>query len=282
VNLSRPTAEIFVPDHVAIPKALSRTTHLCIAAHPDDIEIMDPQGILECFDHRAKWFTGVVVTDGSGSPRSGRYAKVSDAAMRNVRRMEQKKAAELGRYSAVVLLDHSSASTKSARQGSVRDDLSEILRRTNPDVVVTHALTDKHDTHVAVALRTIEAIRALPASARPKKLYGSEVWRDLDWMFDDDKVVWDVSDRPELQAALVGVFGSQVRGGKRYDLAVIGRRWANATFHESHKADAAIGLQLGIDLTPLARNVRLNPLAYAERFVEKFRRDVGRRIRRFL
>jgi hypothetical protein len=101
-------------------------------------------------------------------------------------------------------------------------------------------------------------------------------------MSDDDKVVWDVSGNPELQAALLGVFGSQVRGGKRYDLAVMGRRRANATFHESHKADAAIGLQLGMDLTPLVRNVRLNPLAYIERFVEKFRHDVGRRIRRFL
>ena len=36
------TAEIFVPDGTPMPDALARTTHICIAAHQDDIEIMAP------------------------------------------------------------------------------------------------------------------------------------------------------------------------------------------------------------------------------------------------
>ena len=35
-----PTAEIFVPDGLPIELALARTTHMCFAAHQDDIEIM--------------------------------------------------------------------------------------------------------------------------------------------------------------------------------------------------------------------------------------------------
>ncbi len=64
-----PTSEIFIPDPLPIEQALARTTHLCISAHQDDIEIMAAQPILECFQQKDKWFTGVVVTDGRGSPR---------------------------------------------------------------------------------------------------------------------------------------------------------------------------------------------------------------------
>ena len=34
-------ADLFVPDGLEPEAALGRTTHLCIAAHQDDVEIMD-------------------------------------------------------------------------------------------------------------------------------------------------------------------------------------------------------------------------------------------------
>ena len=64
------TAEIFIPDGQPIDSALSRTTHLCFAAHQDDIEIMAANPIVECFQQADKWFTGVVVTD-TAPPFSG-------------------------------------------------------------------------------------------------------------------------------------------------------------------------------------------------------------------
>ncbi|MFP4541109.1 MAG: hypothetical protein ACLFR7_05730, partial [Opitutales bacterium] len=80
---------------------------------------------------------------------------------------------------------------------------------------------------------------ALPPEERPERVLGCEVWRGLDWMPDDEKVPLDVSGNLELAQQLNGVFDSQIVGGKRYDLATIGRRRANATFLESHHADAA-------------------------------------------
>ncbi len=70
------TAEIYVPDNRPVSEALERTTHLCIAAHQDDIEIMAAQPILECFQRQDAWFSGVVVTDGRGSPRDHIYADI--------------------------------------------------------------------------------------------------------------------------------------------------------------------------------------------------------------
>jgi len=112
---------------------------------------------------------------------------------------------------------------------------------------------------VAVALRVVAAICSLPAAARPQRLLCCEVWRNLDWMMDSDKVGMDVTQHENLQAALLGVFDSQIAGGKRYDLAVMGRRRANATFFESHGVDQTLGLAYAMDLTPLISDIQLDP-----------------------
>ena len=274
------TAEVFVPDASEAASALGRTTHLGIGAHADDLEIMAFQGILACFQREDLWFSGVVVTDGSGSPRDGAYRDYSDREMQRVRRIEQKKAAILGEYSAQILLDHPSAAVKDPASHLVVEDLQEVLRVTHPRTIYTHNLADKHDTHVAVALRVIQALRALKPAELPLKVYGCEVWRDLDWLHDSDKVAFDVSAHENLQAALLGVFDSQIAGGKRYDLATLGRRRANATYYASHGVDMTTGTVFAMDLTPLVLRPELRPAEFIDGLIEGFHKDVGDRLAR--
>ncbi len=274
------TAEVFVPDGLPVEDALRRTTHLCIAAHQDDIEIMAAQPILECFQQEERWFTGVVVTDGRGSPRSGLYARYDDEQMREVRFKEQRKAAAVGEYAAQVMLDYPSRVIKDGSQRSAIEDISGLLRACRPQVVYTHNLADKHDTHVAVALRVVEAARSLAPAERPQRLYGCEVWRGLDWLMDADKVMMDLSNQECLQAALLGVFDSQISGGKRYDLASLARRRANATYSESHQVDAFTGLSFAMDLTPLMDADRTSPDEWVQTFIQRFAQDVTGRIQR--
>jgi LmbE family N-acetylglucosaminyl deacetylase len=275
------TAELFAPDGLAAEEALARTTHLAVAAHQDDLEIMAFDGILACFGRADRWFCGVVVTDGSGSPRDGLYRYHSDAAMRAVRRREQKKAAVVGEYGAQVLLDYPSSAVKDAGNRAPVEDLALLLKQARPEVVYTHNLADKHDTHVAVALRVVEAARSLPKAERPGRVYGCEVWRDLDWLVDADKVAFDVSAHENLQSTLLGVFDSQISGGKRYDLATMGRRRANATYYASHDTDAATRMIFAMDLTPLVRDTGLDINEYVRQFIERFGREVERRIKDF-
>jgi LmbE family N-acetylglucosaminyl deacetylase len=274
------TAEVYVPDDKSVEQALARTTHLCIAAHQDDIEIMAVQPILECFQQADKWFTGVVVTDGRGSPRNGLYEKYSDDEMRLVRFKEQRKAAVVGEFSAQVMLDFPSKVIKDAARNEPVEDILAILRATKPKFVYTHNLADKHDTHVGVALRVIEALRRLNQAERPEKVFGCEVWRGLDWMIDSDKITMDVSSHENLQFALLGVFDSQIAGGKRYDLASMGRRRANATYFESHGVDATTGLSYAMDMSPLMGDATKDPVAFAQDFIQRFAQDVDERIRR--
>lgn len=280
MNLSQETAQIFVPDQQALGVALPRTTHLGIGAHHDDLEIMAAHGILECFSNAERWFTGVVVTDGAGSARDFEYQTYSDEQMKAVRRAEQKKAAYVGEYGAQFLLEHASSAVKDPANPAVLADLVEVLRVTRPELVYTHNLADKHDTHVAVALRVIAACRALEPSARPQRLIGCEVWRDLDWLSDADKVPLPLVRREHLQSALLGVFDSQIAGGKRYDLATAGRRRAHATYSESHGIDQHSALSWGMDLTPLMHAG--DPSDYVTELVSRFEKDVRARTERFI
>ncbi|MBI3666550.1 MAG: PIG-L family deacetylase [Acidobacteria bacterium] len=278
MRLSRASSEIFVPDGSDAASALARVTHLGIAAHQDDIEIMAMEGILTCFGVADRWFLAAIVTDGAGSPRDGLYGKYSDEEMRAVRRVEQKKAAYVGEYSAVAFLDHPSSVVKNPAESAPQEDLKALIAAAQPEVVYTHNLADKHDTHVAVALRAIAAIRELPPSQRPKKLYGSEVWRDLDWMVDEDKVVFRLDEHENLAAALVGGFDSQIAGGKRYDLATLGRRRAHATYHQSHAVDAARMINFGMDLTPLIAEPSLDINEFLQQHIRRFAADVSSRL----
>jgi LmbE family N-acetylglucosaminyl deacetylase len=274
------TAQIYVPDGLPVEQALARTTHMAISAHQDDIEIMAAAPIMECFQQEDKWFTGVVLTDGRSSPRDDLYKDYTDEAMRQVRFKEQKKAALVGEYAAQVMLDYPSKTIKDGSNRQPIQDLVQILKAAYPHFIYTHNLADKHDTHVGTALNVIATIRSLPDKERPQKLFGCEVWRDLDWMIDTDKVAFDLTSHENLQTALLGVFDSQICGGKRYDLATMGRRRANATYFESHGVDVTTGLSYAMDLTPLILSPEKEIIPFVQEHIQRFAHDVTDRLTR--
>ncbi len=278
MKLNKEMADIYVPDGLEIDQALARTTHMAVGAHQDDLEIMAFAGILACFQRPDKWFSAVVVTDGRGSARDNIYKDYTDEEMRLVRLKEQKKAAFVGEYATQAFLDYPSSAVKDGKNKAPVEDLHALFTVAKPEVVYTHNLGDKHDTHVGVALKTIEALRRLPEADRPKQVLGCEVWRDLDWMTDSDKLPLDCSLHENLQAALLGVFDSQIAGGKRYDLATMGRRKAHATYFASHGVDETTGLNFAMNLTPLVLDTSLEPLSWIQAHIDRFREEVTARI----
>ena len=277
-----PLARLTIPDGLSGSSAVTRTTHLGIGAHQDDLEFMAFHGILACYEKEDRWFGGVTITDGRGSSRAGKFKDWSDDQIAAERIREQESAAVIGQYSFIAQLGFGSAAVRDAHQPAVRDDLRRILEATRPEVVYLHNLADKHDTHVGCALRCIEAMRQLPLAERPKKVYGCEVWRDLDWLVDSEKTPMPISARPELARALNEVFATQIAGGKRYDLAVLGRRTANATFSNAHSTDQESAMQWAMDLTPLAQDDSLDPIAYTVGFIDRLKADVTSRLRKSL
>lgn len=281
-RLTRGDADVFVPDGTPMPEALRRASHVCVGAHQDDQEFMAFHGIAECFGRKDRGFAGVVVTNGGGSSRAGVYADYTDEQMIRVRVQEQRKAATVGEYACEIQLMHPSADVKKPGHPGVRADLEAIFAAVRPEVVYVHNPADKHDTHVAVCLRTLAAIRAQPAEKRPRRLLGCEIWRDLDWLHDPDKQVLPVDRFKNLAASLSGVFDSQITGGKRYDAAVAGRRMAHATFFESHATDKADALNFAMDLTPLVEDDALDVFEYTRRLIRRFEDEVRDRLARLV
>jgi LmbE family N-acetylglucosaminyl deacetylase len=277
----RPDAEVSVPDDSPLEEAVVRTTDLGIMAHQDDLEFAALAPIAACLDDPDRWFTGVVCTDGAGSARSGPFAECTDAEMRALRRDEQRAAAAIGGYSAIFQLGHPSASIRGEGHATLVVELAEILHAARPVNVYTHNLADKHSTHLAVAVATVEAVRSLQADHRPWRVVGVEGWRSLDWLSDDEKVLLDTTGHRELAHRLAGVFASQVEGGKRYDLAEEGRRRANATLLEPRAVDRAEELSIAMDLTPLVHNPDLDPVAYVAAAIDRLRHDVTTALRQY-
>lgn len=284
MNFHQPAATVFIPDNTPPPEALAKVTHLGVGAHQDDLEFMAFHGIMRCFHSKTDHFGGVTCTDGASSSRTGAYRDFTDAQIQDVRREEQRQAAIVGRYAVMIQLDHPSSVAKSPTDGRMRDDLAQILAHCRPRIVYTHNPADKHDTHLGVMVALLEALRALPAERRPAAVHGCEVWRSLDWMDDAAKVAHDVSGHENLSAALSGIFDSQIAGGKRYDLAVPGRRRANATFYDAHASDNATEIAFAMDLTPLVNDGTLDiidwTLGHVERFAADIRARLGKRLGR--
>lgn len=248
-----------------------RVTHLGIGAHPDDLEFSFLHGIEACFEQDGRGFAGVTVTHGGGSLR---VPGQSTDELIAVRRREQRAAAEVGRYALLAQLGYASAELAEASHSALLvAELTALLVGTQPDVVYLHAPTDRHRSHLAVLQHALAALRRLPPDQRPTQVWGCEGWRDLDWLSDGDRVALPVGRREHLGAALAGLFDSQIASGKRYDLAVAGRRRAHASFSDPRGEDPAAGITLAVDLTPLIQRDDLSLKAFVDGLHERFQAE---------
>jgi LmbE family N-acetylglucosaminyl deacetylase len=180
----------------------------------------------------------------------------------------------------VVGLAYSSEEIKDAANDAVVLELASLFAQMRPQAVFTHSPFDKHDTHVAVCLRVVAALRSLPREARPTRVLGGEVWRGHDWLPDPDRVLVDCGPNEGLARTLLETFASQREGGKRYDRATLGRYVANAVFDTPGAADATTAAALAFDLTPLIDDATLTPTTLAAAVIERFKTDVITRLRR--
>lgn len=261
---------VYIPDGREEKEAFAGIRRLCVSAHQDDIELMS-LGVIG--ESPAGSFAGAVVTNGASSPRTGRFAGVTDEEMVILRAEEQKRVAEAAGYGALALLGYTSSDVKKDAREAAERDIADMILACAPEEIYTHNPFDRHPTHVAVFCRVLGAIRSLPPERRPKKFWGCEVWRSLDWLPESVRTVVDSEKGTALAATLLPMFESQVEGGKRYDEAYIGRQHANATFSESHSTDEFVCASNMLDMTLLITNDRLDPTDFAYDIIDLFRRE---------
>lgn len=247
---------------------------LAVSAHKDDMEMFAFDGIVRAARGEGG-FVGVVLTDGGQCPRAPQFAGVSDEDMAQLRTAEQKRAAEAGGYSALYLFEQTSSAVKK-RDKALVDGVTEILESLpRLDVLYTHNPFDRHPTHVGAFCVAMDAVRRLPDDKKPLKIYGCEVWRDLDWLPDEVKVEFDVSGEENFAAELMSSFVTQ-NAVKRYDIAALARRKAHATFGRSHEGDTSTGLIYAVDMTSLAYGDDADTEAFVRDILARFDGDLHR------
>lgn len=274
-------ADIHIPDCMEEEKALARTTYMSIAAHQDDCEIMAYHAIAKCYGSEKDWYTAVILTDGGGSPRSGAYADYTNEQIHEKRSQEQRDAADVGKYAAVVQLAYSSEEVRTAKRDVIEDELVELLKKARPEYMFIHNPADRHETHLGASLRAIGALRKLPPEMRPKKVYGMEVWRSLDWLSAKDRLIFDTSQYPEVASGVITAFESQCTPLKRFDLAALGRRLGNATFQAPRDNDVTDSCNIGVDLTPLIENPDLDIKEFTLQLIHNFYQEAEELLERF-
>jgi len=281
--MTPPLPPLNAPDpDILLGTEFDRVSHFTVGAHHDDLEFNTFSAIEASRRHEGVTFGGVVCTDGRGSARSGAYAGMTDDELAASRVAEQRKAALIGSYSALFQLGFPSATIRQpAGRALLISDLAAIFRRVRPEVVYIHNLADKHPTHLAVAAASLAALRTMAPGERPLRLLGYEAWRSLDWLPDDRKVVLDAGADAAFAGDLYSVFETQIGGGKRYDRAVLGRKFANATFLNPHAVDAVEMAELAVDLTPLIRDDSFDPAEFMLDLIGEFRDQVASGLKEF-
>jgi hypothetical protein len=265
---------IYVPDGVRIAESAARADVLCIGSHADDTEIMSFPWIRDCLKRRS--FFSVVVSDGAGCPRDGRYGDVTDEEMVVIRKLEAREAADIGHYSGLATLGHPSGEVKSPDATHIVDELRILIEAIEPRVIITHQNFCKHVTHIATLAKTVTALTQLRMDFSPEEFIGGQVWGPIDQLPRRFIRIFDATDPDGLLPRLLSVFRSQCVGGKRYDEAFPDLFHAYRTLAESHKVDGdAETVMFGVDLLPLLEDgdglsfVRERLNAYEQEVLER-------------
>ncbi|MCQ2086778.1 MAG: PIG-L family deacetylase [Bacilli bacterium] len=240
---------------------------VCICAHPDDCELMAIDGIQRGYRATKYTFACVVTTDGLDAERCGRYLKMTDKRMVNILANEEKKAANIGRYNSVYFMNYSSEEARDQDNQDIINEYVEIIKELKPRVIYTHSLLDRHPTHVAVAVKVINALRTMKKGDQPKVLYGCESERNLEWVAPEKIVTFNISKNMRLQRQLISVHKSQ-NLARDYVNAAIGRRYVNAVFNKVETKKNAKLTAKAINMTTLLRRKEYPIKRFAMSFID--------------
>jgi LmbE family N-acetylglucosaminyl deacetylase len=265
------SGDVFCPYERSFQTALSMTTEVGIAAHPDDLELSMFPGITACFRDEDRWFTGIVCTNGIGCPILPRYAEFSKSDFIRLRWQEQCHAANYGNYAAVIGLK--AEDSPYFRGETVVDQITGYLELARPETVYTHDPADGHPHHIQVCQAVVDAVRRLPEAIRPKYVYGCEGWRSMDWIPPDLRACFDVSGHEELGASLIQVYATQDAGLLE---GFVLRRRVNAAIVSQVTGVPLTSVINAVDLRPLIRDEKQDVLTFTAGLVGRFYASVAK------
>jgi LmbE family N-acetylglucosaminyl deacetylase len=260
-NLSLRTNAVIRPEGVALADYAGQPNVAVIAPHPDDDAIGVGGSLLR---HRAAGENvfAIYVTDGAGTPTSGGRTREEivqtrqDEAMRGLGEMDGQ---------AGIFLNYPSKAVRSERVADVVHDLGAIFDLLRPRVIYVTAPYERHSTHVACTLRTVEAIRAVEGFT--PELKGYAVWG---YLYGDENLEYvDITAHVDAKRRAIRCHESEV-AGHAYDDGIIGFHRYAAVFQEAHGLQEMAYAELLLDMSRLVREPDLSVGDFARQQVTGF------------
>lgn len=263
------STRIYIPDNKKLETALKRVKHWAIVAHQDDAEIISGHLLYK----KRKDFGVIVLTNGAGSLRSKKTKRLSESKIIEIRNKEQEKAALLGGYSIVIQMNLPSGIVKGKRSRRVAlGELKSYLLGSKAESIVTHSPFDRHETHRSVVGVLIDLFSSIEMRRYPRSILGVEVWGNLDWLPEDEKIYLPIKN-PKFVCKLLSSYRSQNETGKLFHLGTVARMAANATFSESIEGSEGGHFLLAHDLVPfISGNV-------GQEIIKQFQLDMVNRLK---
>lgn len=284
MKLFAQNADVFVPGVPGsatteeLVRALGGVTHVVVGAHPDDAEVGALPAISMCRKRGDLGLCAVILTDGRNPPLSGPYRHLPPERMVKIRIEEQRQAALVGGYRAVIQLCYCSDELKPhARRSDAVADIAAILDATRCEELWLHQPFDRHPTHGSAFFCGIGALGRLPRDKRPRRLFGMEVWGTVDCLPADQLEEFDVSCDAELLERLLEPFKSQ-NAAKDYQSGVRGRQTAHATFRQSHATNGGSRVCLAVKLHDFLENPELDVRSWVTAVHERALHDLHQRL----
>ncbi len=215
---------------------------LAIGTHPDDIEI-GCGGTLARLHDNGYQLTFIIATSGEEG--------MKDLPKEHIQNIREDEALSSGRYlgaSEIIFLREPDGLTSFSKDTKIR--LISIIRDIKPDIVFTHAKSDRFPDHTHVHALTMAAVQAAQgpwypqASGSPfrvKTIFGYEVWNPIN----EIGIAYDITDSIEKKIEALRFHKSQIHE-INYLSAIRGlAAYRGAMTQTGHFAEAFEILKLG-------------------------------------
>lgn len=143
---------------------------MCLAANITDVEILGSGGIIDSLYNPNKSFVGVVAYAPTEIPNAGLYSLYNPQDMIRIRQEEQQKAANIGSYNSVFLLNHNNEEEEVVE--SIINDFVGLIKAYKPEIIYTFSPFDLDPAKIEIMKCVIIALSRIVDDYRPKAVYG--------------------------------------------------------------------------------------------------------------
>ncbi len=235
---------------------------LVISPHPDD-DALGAGGTMALAAGEGRGVFSIYVTDGGGSPQKGPGVSGEEMAAR--REAEALRSLKALGAAGGFFLRRDSRQAMGTEGRIIKGEIEEIVGILKPAEIYLPAPYERHKTHQACTLLTVDALRE--AVKWPANVFGYSLWGSF-WG-EKRRMARDISSVIRKKVEAVLAHASQI-DYKNYHQGILGKNNCEAVFSASHELQKASFIETFCDMSELLARKDLTIRDWAQMDFEDF------------